>query len=72
MAETRKSHLIKMVNQIATNLESVGGEEEAVNQVAEHLRKFWPVAMQRQLTELQAGDELCPVASRAIKILSAH
>lgn len=41
--------LIKMANQIGTFFESFPDREEALDGIANHLKKFWPPAMRQTL-----------------------
>ncbi|TXS96800.1 formate dehydrogenase subunit delta [Parahaliea maris] len=66
--------LVHMANQIAVNLEhGPGGEHEAAERVASHLRRFWSRGMREQLIEYAAGDSagLNPVSALAAEILAA-
>jgi formate dehydrogenase subunit delta len=62
------SHLIKMANQIARNLNAAGDEETAAVKVADHLTRFWSPQMRKQIIDYQktGGDELSSVALRAV------
>ena len=63
------SRLHRMANQIAANFAALG-EEQAVNQTAEHIRLFWDPRMKAQvLAEDRSG--LSPVARGAIARLAA-
>jgi len=47
-----RDHLVKMANQIAANFRYY---DDGVERVADHLRRFWAPALQRQLQELVAS-----------------
>ena len=60
--------LVKMANQIADNL---GFHEDAVDRIADHLRRFWAPSMHRKLIDFDHGENsgLKPVAREALKRL---
>ena len=60
--------LVKMSNQIADNFSF---HEDAVDRLADHLRRFWAPSMRKKLTEfLEAGgDGLKPDVIAAVKRL---
>lgn len=60
--------LVKMANQIADNFSF---HEDAVDRLADHLRRFWAPSMRKKLTEfLEAGgDGLKPDVIAAVKRL---
>lgn len=43
------AHLVRMANQIATFFAAMPDRNQAVDDVAGHLRKFWEPRMRRQL-----------------------
>ena len=45
-------HLIRMGNQIATFFESFPDQQEALRELALHLKRFWPPQMRRALLSL--------------------
>jgi formate dehydrogenase subunit delta len=63
--------LAKMANQIADNFSF---HEDAVDRVADHLRRFWAPSMQRKLIEFdQSGEaQLKPEVREALKALGSH
>jgi len=42
-------HLVTMANQIGTFFEAEAEREEAANNIANHLKKFWDPRMRRQI-----------------------
>lgn len=68
MAESAINGLVKMVNQIALNMAANGTEEEVVEQIAQHLGKFWSSSMKHAIfehLELVKAD-LFPLAYKAL------
>jgi len=51
MTESPINRLVKMANQIALNMAANGTADEVAEQVAQHLRKFWPPSMQQLIIE---------------------
>ena len=54
-------HLVTMANQIGTFFASYPDQEEASNEIASHLQRFWAPPMRRQLlehVELNEGEGL--------------
>ncbi|MFV0277940.1 MAG: formate dehydrogenase subunit delta, partial [Parahaliea sp.] len=65
-------NLVRMANQIADNLQyGPGGELEAVERVATHLRRFWNPDMRAQLAACaqQDGVTLKPIVLAALTSL---
>jgi len=60
--------LVKMVNQIAENFSF---HDDAVERIADHLRRFWAPSMQKKLTEYDQAEsaDLQPAAREALKRL---
>lgn len=60
--------LISMVNQIGVFFESMPDRDEALLDLATHLRKFWDPRMRRALFErIDSGDhQLSPLALEAV------
>jgi formate dehydrogenase subunit delta len=60
--------LVKMVNQIADNFSF---HDKPVEQIADHLRRFWAPSMQKKLIEFDRaqGADLKPDAREALKLL---
>jgi len=58
--------LVKMANQIAENFSF---HDDAVEQTADHLRRFWAPSMRLRLAEHEAagGDGLSPTARQAVR-----
>ena len=62
--------LIRMVNQIGTFFEAMPDRAEAVENVAQHLKRFWEPRMRRELLAcVDAGGNatLNPMAAEAIE-----
>lgn len=61
--------LIKMANQIGTFFESFPDREEAVDGIANHLKKFWTPAMRANLIDgidANTASELHQIVTQAI------
>lgn len=63
--------LVRMANQIASNF-AHHPPEQAVGEVAAHIRSFWTPSMRVELAEFVAADghELNPLARSAIEQLN--
>ncbi|ACR28040.1 formate dehydrogenase subunit delta [Burkholderia glumae] len=64
-------HLITMANQIGTFFGSMPDHDEAVNGIADHIRRFWEPRMRRTLLAALDGDDpaghaLLPVVREAL------
>lgn len=61
-----EEHLVYMANQIATFFTSQPGDQAAEN-VADHINKFWEPRMRRHLFEIieRGGDGLSPLVLKA-------
>ena len=68
MGANQPDQLARMANQIADNMSAWGSQEEVVEKIAEHLRKFWTPAMCLRLhDQLRAGEtSLEPEAEQAL------
>jgi len=53
----KADHLIEMANQIGEFFESLPDREEALQGIAEHIRRFWEPRMRRTLLEALDGGE---------------
>lgn len=64
--------LIKMVNEIAANIDPTGGAETAATRTAEHLTRFWALRMRQDIIAYLdcGGEQLTPVARLAIEKLT--
>lgn len=51
-----REHLIRMANQIGTFFESQPDRAEALEGIANHLRKFWEPRMRQEFLRLLADD----------------
>ena len=58
--------LVKMANQIADNLDF---HDDAVERIADHLRRFWAPSMRQKIAEHEAagGSGLNPTAKAAVR-----
>lgn len=67
-----QQRLIDMANQIATNLALQGSEEEAVEKIANHIKRFWARPMKQQIVEYsqQEDNDLMPLTQKAVKQLT--
>lgn len=65
--------LIKMANEIAAFFEGEGGELDAPEQMATHLRKFWEPRMRREIVAYYQtdGSGLDEVAQKSVALLAA-
>lgn len=72
MSRDQLGSLVHMANQIALNLEpGPGGDAEAAERVANHLRRFWSRGMKAMIQDYARtdGEDLRPVALAAVKLL---
>ncbi|RCX07603.1 formate dehydrogenase subunit delta [Extensimonas vulgaris] len=62
-------HLLRMANQIGTFFEAMPERDQALQEVAQHLRKFWEPRMRRELlAHLDAGGAgLRPIVADALR-----
>ena len=61
--------LIRMANQIGAFFESMPGRDEAIRDMATHLKKFWAPPMRRALLahiDAHGSQELSPLVAEAI------
>lgn len=60
-------HLIKMINQISTNLDH-GDKHKAAEAVVAHIKKFWARSMKQEIIEYadNDGSELNQVSRLAV------
>lgn len=63
--------LVRMANQIASNF-AHHPSEQAIGEVAAHIKSFWTPTMRAELAEFAATDEhdLSPIARGAIEQLN--
>lgn len=65
-------HLLRMANQIGTFFEAMPERDQALQEIAQHLRKFWEPRMRRELLahlDASGGAGLLPSVKDA---LAAH
>lgn len=65
--------LIKMANEIAAFFEGEGGDGEAPEQLASHLRKFWEPRMRKEIIAYYQtdGGGLDDVALKGLALLAS-
>ncbi|MDM0043032.1 formate dehydrogenase subunit delta [Variovorax dokdonensis] len=61
-------NLVRMANQIGTFFEAMPDRAVALEEMAQHIRKFWEPRMRKQLLEHvdRSGDGLNQMASEAL------
>jgi formate dehydrogenase subunit delta len=61
-------NLVRMANQIGTFFEAMPDRAVALEEMAQHIRKFWEPRMRKQLLEHvdQSGDGLNQMAAEAL------
>ena len=71
MAESQVTHLVKMANQIASNISPNKDADVAGPLAGEHMQKFWSPLMKKQIQEfVESGEEgLLPAAVVAVSKL---
>lgn len=69
-AEPRDA-LIKMANEIASNIAPGRSQDEAATMMTDHIIRFWAVSMKMQIIECLKTDsnQLEPTATQAIESL---
>ena len=63
-------NLVRMANQIGEFFQSMPDHAEAVDDVADHIRKFWEPRMRREIyahLDGPAGDDLLPIVAEALR-----
>lgn len=65
-------HLIKMANEIAAFFAGESGPDQAPQDIATHLKKFWEVRMRREIVAhvQKGGAGLSDVALKAVRSLA--
>lgn len=68
MSENELSHLIKMANQIASNIGIGSTEEDCVKKVVVHITAFWALPMRQKIcANMDAfAEDLNPIATKAL------
>lgn len=64
-------HLIKMANQIGAFFSTMPDHEQAVADLASHLKRFWEPRMRRSLllyVDEKGGDELSDIVRESVKL----
>lgn len=74
MSTNELGHLIKMANQIASNIGIGASEDDAVERVVNHIGSFWSRPMREKVcASIEASsDELSPTATRALLEIRAQ
>ncbi|QEM82310.1 formate dehydrogenase subunit delta [Halomonas binhaiensis] len=74
MSHNQDDTLIRMVNQIATNLSGASDEDQVVQGIRRHLESFWARSMKQRLVACLDRDdtELSPLAQRAVVELAGR
>jgi formate dehydrogenase subunit delta len=63
--------LVRMANQIGTFFEAMPDRSEALEGIAQHLKKFWEPRMRRALLahiDAQCGADVMPMVAEAIRL----
>lgn len=63
--------LIRMVNQMGSFFEAMPDREEALHDLAQHVKKFWEPRMRRELLahlDTAGMDALNPTSAEAIRV----
>jgi formate dehydrogenase subunit delta len=66
------AHLVRMANQIGAFFEAMPDREQAVRDVADHLRRSWDPRMREQLLGMPAdalAEQLKPIVHEALAVL---
>ncbi|EAQ65547.1 hypothetical protein MED121_22787 [Marinomonas sp. MED121] len=68
MSENELSHLIKMANQIASNIGIGSTEEDCVKKVVTHITAFWALPMRQKICANmeEFAEDLNPIATKAL------
>ncbi|ASU39658.1 formate dehydrogenase [Herbaspirillum sp. meg3] len=64
-------HLIKMANQIGTFFSTMPDHEQAVMDLASHIKRFWEPRMRRALllyVDEKGGEELSDIVRESVKL----
>jgi len=64
------AHLIKMANQIGSFFGTMPNRQQAVNDLASHIKRFWEPRMRRallQYIEEEGGAQLSDIVLEAVK-----
>ncbi|WP_407334132.1 formate dehydrogenase subunit delta [Enterovibrio sp. 27052020O] len=66
----RNQRLYDMANQIADNLIHGRDEDDTVEEVASHIRRFWSLDMKESLFDAVGSEVLNPIANSAAEKLA--
>ena len=74
MSEPSTLHLLEMANQIALNLAHGKEQEQCIDEIANHIQRFWAPSMRVQLISLvaQNNPQLNQLVSKAVSQLSDY
>ncbi|HJU70815.1 MAG TPA: formate dehydrogenase subunit delta [Paucimonas sp.] len=64
-------HLVRMANQIGAFFESMPDRQQALVDIAGHLKKFWDPRMRRallQYVDQQGGAQLSAIVQQAVRL----
>ncbi len=73
MSTNELSHLVKMANQIASNIGLGSTEDEAVDKVVNHISLFWARPMREKICAnmQESANDLNPIATKALVQINA-
>ncbi|MDD1793742.1 formate dehydrogenase subunit delta [Enterovibrio makurazakiensis] len=66
----RNQRLYDMANQIADNLVHGREQEDTIDEVASHIRRFWSLDMKESLFDAVDSEVLNPIAKQAAEKLA--
>ena len=72
MTDNELLHLIKMINQIADNLDYDGSENEVALKVLDHIDRFWAPSMKLKIAKYAEidGSGLSSISNLAVSSIS--
>ncbi len=73
MSENELTHLIKMANQIASNIGIGSTEEDCVKKVVTHITAFWALPMRQKICANMEtfAEDINPIATKALLEIKA-
>lgn len=62
-------HLVKMANQIGNFFEAEPDQQQASQDIATHIKRFWEPRMRREIVAyaINSGEGLLPIVAKAIQ-----
>ncbi|TSA50178.1 MAG: formate dehydrogenase [Nitrosomonadales bacterium] len=62
-------HLVKMANQIGQFFEAEPDQDQAINDIASHLKRFWDPRMRKAIVGhvKNGGEGLLPIVMKAVQ-----